>query len=75
LQNGEGLIRIYKIDQNLEDVIEAADYFKMSAEQGYSTGQDYYEACLATRRGVSKNMAEAVRYYKMSAMAEGLIRI
>jgi serine/threonine protein kinase len=39
----------------------------MSADQGNAAGQAGYGFCLENGLGIAKNLAEAVRYYKMSA--------
>jgi TPR repeat protein len=46
---------------------EAARYYKLSADQGNSNGQNRYGLCLELGKGVSVDLSEAARYYKLSA--------
>jgi TPR repeat protein len=46
---------------------EAAKYYKLSADQGNSSGQCDYACCLQSGIGVSMNPSEAAKYYKLSA--------
>jgi TPR repeat protein len=48
-------------------VIEAAKYFKMSADQGNQDGQSRYGLFLERGTGVEQNVIEAAKYYKLSA--------
>jgi TPR repeat protein len=46
---------------------KAAQYYKLSANQGHSGGQFCYGLCLEHGQGVSMNYSEAAKYYKLSA--------
>jgi TPR repeat protein len=48
-------------------LIEAAKYYKLSADQGNPFGQYNYGFCLTNGAGVERNLMEAAKYYKLSA--------
>jgi serine/threonine protein kinase len=54
-----------------KDLSEAAKYYKLSADQCNSHGQNNYGSCLEYGKGVSKDLSEAAKYYKM-ALEQGL---
>jgi TPR repeat protein len=58
LLNGEGVER---------DLVEAAKYFKKSADQGNDKGQYEYGLRLKYGEGVQTSLREAARYFKLSA--------
>jgi TPR repeat protein len=58
LKNGEG------VPKNL---VEAAKYFKLSADQGHAAGQNNYGFALKYGEGVPKNLVESAKYLKLSA--------
>jgi TPR repeat protein len=45
--------------------VEAARYFKLSADQGLAVGQLNYGICLHDGIDVSENCVEAARYFKL----------
>ena len=63
----EELLRIgneYYYDKNY---IEAAKYFKKSAEQGEVDAQLFLELCYLIGQGVSQEDTEAVKWYRKAA--------
>jgi TPR repeat protein len=56
--NGEGVAK---------NVVEAAQYYKMAADQGNAVAQYSYAVYLEKVEGVPKNVAEAARCFKMAA--------
>jgi TPR repeat protein len=58
LRDGDGIER---------DLVQAARYFKLSADQGDSNGQSRYGACLHEGNGIAQDRVEAARYFKLSA--------
>jgi TPR repeat protein len=46
---------------------EAAEYFKLSGDQGNSYGQNSYDLGLESGKGISLDPSEASRCYKQSA--------
>jgi TPR repeat protein len=49
------------------NLIDAAKYLKMSADQNHTNAQFTYGLCLAEGRGVEINLIDAAKYLKMSA--------
>jgi hypothetical protein len=49
------------------DLVEAAKYFKMSANQGNSYGRHHYGFALRNGEGVEKDLVETEKYVKLSA--------
>jgi TPR repeat protein len=45
------------------NIAKAAEYYKMAADQGNSTGQCNYAVCLEPSRGVVKDLEKATAYY------------
>jgi TPR repeat protein len=52
------------IERNVE---EAVKYYKLSSDQGNSSGQLNNGYCLENGIGIERNVEEAVKYYKLSA--------
>jgi TPR repeat protein len=50
-----------------KNVVEAANYYKLSVDQGDALRQYEYDLTLNNGRGVSKNLVEATKYFKLSA--------
>jgi len=51
----------------VNDEIQVAKYYKLSADQGYSCGPDNCEWCLLSDVGLQKDAALAVHYCKLAA--------
>jgi hypothetical protein len=49
------------------DVVKAARYFKMAADQGHAGGQCNYGFCLRNGIGVTQDLVKGTEYYKMTA--------
>jgi TPR repeat protein len=49
------------------DYVQAAEYYKKSADLGDSVGQNNYGRCLEHGIGVAQNLEEAIRYYRLSS--------
>jgi TPR repeat protein len=58
LAHGEGVSK---------NVVEAAQYFKLSADQGNVDAQFNYGLALKKGTGVSENRVEAATYFRLSA--------
>jgi TPR repeat protein len=58
LRNGDGVPK---------NVVESTKYYKLSADQGFASGQYAYGFALKNGEGVSKNLGEAAKYFKLSA--------
>jgi hypothetical protein len=54
-------------DDIAQDLIRAAEYYRLSAEQGNSDGQDNFGFCLFHGRGVAQDLIRAAEYYRLSA--------
>jgi TPR repeat protein len=74
-EQGDGLLQsvlgnIYYEGQGgvSKDVVEAMRWYKLSATQGNSIGQNDLAVMYKTGLSVKKDIAEAVRWYKLSAM-------
>ena len=50
-----------------KNLVEAAKYYRKSAELGYSKAQNDYGYCCKNGYGVDENYAEAVRWYRKAA--------
>jgi serine/threonine protein kinase len=50
-----------------QDLVEAAKYYKLSADQGDPFGQEYYGRCLEDGKGVAQDMTQAIKYYRLAA--------
>jgi TPR repeat protein len=48
-------------------LIRAAEYYKLSADQGNSSGQCKYGVCLQNGLGITKDLSGAAEYYRLSA--------
>jgi TPR repeat protein len=49
------------------DLVEAARYYKIAADQNHARGQYEYAVCLANGRGVPVDGIAAARYFKLAA--------
>jgi TPR repeat protein len=48
-------------------LVEAAKFFKLSADQHNAAGQYEYGNALYNGEGVTQDLAEAVKYFKLAA--------
>ena len=46
---------------------EAVKWYRMAAEQGYTSGQMVLGLCYVLGRGVTKNREEAIRWFRKAA--------
>ena len=50
-----------------QNAVEAVNWYRRSAEQGYAPAQNSLGFCYAYGRGVPPNLAEAMRWYQLAA--------
>jgi TPR repeat protein len=64
-----GIFRTFGIGaaRDLDESAQAAQYYRLSADQGNSTGQWLYGQCLELGLGVDLDLVAATRYYRLSA--------
>jgi TPR repeat protein len=48
-------------------LIRAAEYYRLSADQGNSYGQSAFGRCLENGLGIGKDLIRAAEYYRLSA--------
>jgi uncharacterized protein YegL len=51
----------------VKDLVRAAEYYRLSAEQGDASGQNNFGICLQHGFGVEKDLVRAAEYYLLSA--------
>jgi TPR repeat protein len=51
----------------MNDLVRAAEFYRLSAEQGYSSGQFKFGWCLENGSGVVKDLVRAAEFYRLSA--------
>jgi TPR repeat protein len=49
-----------------KDLIRAAEFYRLSTEQGNSNGQNHFGYCLERGMGVEKDLIRAAEYYRLS---------
>ncbi len=57
----------YDGDGAEQDYVEAANWFRIAAEQGHAKAQDNLALMYENGQGVAQNCAEAVKWYRMAA--------
>ena len=67
LPNGSGDDMNLVVSVGSDGDLASARYYKLSADQGYAAGQNYYGFCLHMGIGVERDLVAAACYFKLSA--------